>query len=79
MRAAAGAIYRPRSRGRGKISGFCRVSPVPNARVTSRPGDLAIGRAIGLSVRELVTARVEIAGNRALVGLLAIFFVQESN
>jgi hypothetical protein len=44
-----------------------------------RPGDRAIGRAIGLSVYELITARVEIAGNRALGGLPAILFVQESN
>jgi len=58
MRAAAGAIYRPRSRARGKISGLLsRVAGAEcpryfNDQATGR----AIGRAIGLSVHELALA-----------------------
>jgi hypothetical protein len=75
-RAAAGAIYRRAREGRGKFSMFCRVPRVSNARLLRRPGDRAIGGAIGLSTHELVAAHVQLAGNCALGGLPVVFLVE---
>src|SRR5438552_105390 len=66
--AAPGAIYR-RARG-GAVNSQCSVE-CRTRNLLQRPGDWAIGRAIGLGVYELIAARVQLAGNRALIGLPA--------
>jgi hypothetical protein len=69
-RAAAGAIYR-RARARGAVNSHCSVAgrECRMPALLQRPGDWAIGRAIGPGVYERISARVELAGNCALVCL----------
>ena len=74
-RAVSGAIYRRARAGRRQILVFCRVPLVP--KLLQRPGDWAIGRAIGLGVYELIAARVQLARNCALVGFPAKFLIEE--
>jgi hypothetical protein len=68
----SGAIYH-RALTAGAVN--CRVflmragRPMPG--LLQRPGDWTIGRAIGRGVYELIAARVQLAGNRALVGFPA--------
>ena len=64
-----------RAPGRRQILVFCRVPLVP--KLLQRPGDWAIGRAIGLGVYELIAARVQLARNCALVGFPAKFLIEE--
>ena len=76
QRAASGAIYR-RALG-GTVNSRCSVE-CRGCRTTpllQRPGDWAIGGAIGLGVYELIAARVQLAGNRALVGFPMKFLVE---
>ena len=76
QRAASGAIYcRALAGGAVNSPVLCRV-PRGTPALLQRPSDRAIGRAIGLSVCELIAARVQLAGNCALVGFPAKFLVE---
>ena len=55
---------------------FCCVPRCLMPALLQRPGDRAIGRAIGLSVYELLASRGQLAGNRVLVGLPVKFLVE---
>jgi hypothetical protein len=53
-----------------------RYSSPSRGVLLHRPGDQAISSTIGLSVHELVAARIEIPGNCALGSLPPIFLIQ---
>jgi hypothetical protein len=69
----------PWQRARGGDNSFleCRWRARMTPNLLQRPGDWAIGRAIGLGLYELIAARVQLAGDRALVGFPAKFLVEE--